>query len=166
VNSGSLPNRPTEPAQAPAATPQPIAIARSYDDLRRAVADWCDHIGMTRAELDAEAGLAEGHAGKLLAARARKRLSMLSLGRIMAAVGLVLIVAVDSQGPPRACLPRKSHAKHWRDQRGSKWGKRMAARRALALTAGQRSEIARNAAVTRWQRRQQTSPARGIDAAE
>jgi hypothetical protein len=145
---------PSEPAQGAADAPQPIGIVRSYDDLRRIVAEHCDRLGMTRAELDIEAGIADGHAAKLLARRARKKLGMVTLGRVMAAVGLVLQVAIDpdAQAPPQA-RPAHTPRSHWRDQRGSAWGKRLAARRALALSAEQRSEIARKAARARWQRR-------------
>ena len=61
-------------APAPATEPRPIAVVRSYDDLRRALRTWCDHIGMTRADLDEQAGLADGHSGKLLAPRAVRRI--------------------------------------------------------------------------------------------
>src|SRR5579862_1837204 len=121
-------------AQAVPANLRPIALARSYADLRRIIADWCAQTGMTRAELDAEAGLADGHAGKLLSDKASRRLGAVTFGRVLAAAGLVLIVAVDPDAPPRPAKPDKaggSQAKHWRRQRGSGWGRRMAAMRAL-----------------------------------
>ena len=147
-------NRPAESAQAPDTAPRPIATVRSYDDLRRVVAEHCASLGMSRAELDAEAGIADGHAAKLLARRARKKLGMVSLGRVMAAVGLVLQVAIDpdAQSLPQARPPREPR-QHWRQKRGTGWGKRMAARRALALSAERRSEIGRIAAQARWQRK-------------
>jgi hypothetical protein len=147
-------NGPAQPIKGATAAPQPIATVRSYEDLRRVVAEHCEQIGMTRAELDVEAGIADGHAAKLLARRARKKLGFVTLGRVMAAVGLVLLVAIDldSQSSPQACPPRPPR-QHWRDQRGSAWGKRMAARRALALSDERRSEIGRIAARARWQRK-------------
>jgi hypothetical protein len=132
----------------------PIATVHSYDDLRRIVAEHCARLGMTRAELDVAAGIADGHAAKLLARRATKKLGIVTLGRIMAAVGLVLQVAIDpeAQASPQAGSARTPRS-HWRHQRGSAWGKRFAARRALKLSPERRSEIARNAALARWQRR-------------
>jgi hypothetical protein len=161
---------PAEASRALYETATPIAAVRSYDDLRRVVADWCETIHMTRAELDVEAGLADGHAGKLLANRAQRKLSMVSLGRIMAAAGLVLIVARDHEAPQRAGNA-STHASttrqnHWRRNRGTAWGRRMAARRALKLTADQRSEIARHAANTRHQRRHAAPAGPNTDAAE
>jgi hypothetical protein len=163
---------PHESAHAPDTAPQPIAIVRSYDDLRRVVADWCESIHLTRAELDVEAGLADGHASKLLGRRARRKLSIVSLGRIMAAAGLVLIVARDNEAPPRkstaSTYASTTRQNHWRRNRGTAWGRRMAALRALKLAPEQRSEIARHAANTRHQRRQveDKSPAPAADEAE
>jgi len=151
-----------EPAQAAAGALQPIATVRSYDDLRRAVANHCDRVGMSRMELDAEAGLTDGHSAKLLSARARKKLGIVTLGRVMAAAGLVLIVAIDPDAPHRDLNASKlvsrsrryDRTKHWRrDRKSSAWGKRMAALRALKLSGPQRSQIARNAALARHRRR-------------
>ena len=56
------------PLSAPSAAPRPIALARSYSDLQRAIADYCELTGMTALELDAEAGIANGNSSKTLAA--------------------------------------------------------------------------------------------------
>jgi hypothetical protein len=164
MNANQANTAPQESACAASNAPQPIATVRSYDDLRRAVADWCDHIGMSRAELEAEAGLADGHASKLLSAKARKRLGIVSLGRVMAAAGLVLIVAIDPESEigadhacEAACEKKPNGTKHWRTHKGSAWGRRMAALRALKLSAPRRSEIGRIAAQARLQHRQAAS---------
>lgn len=141
--------------ESPAPDLQPIAVARSYTDLRRAIAQWCSHIGMTRAELDVEAGLADGHAGKLLGPKPTKRLGFVTLGRVMAAAGLVLIIAAEPDADVHASEQIATRRpKHWRRHKGSAWGRRMAARRILKQTAERRSEIARRAAAARWQRRE------------
>jgi hypothetical protein len=161
VNSIAPANRPAESTGAASLVPQPIAVVRSYDDLRRAVADHCASIAMSRMELDAEAGLTDGHSAKLLSAHARKKFGIVTLGRVMAAAGLVLIVAIDPEAPARDLdarmlvgrQARYDRAKHWRrDRSSSAWGRRMAALRALKLTPNQRSESARNAARARWSR--------------
>src|ERR1700722_15296222 len=117
---------------------------------------------MTRAELDTEADLADGHASKLLGRRARRKLSIVSLGRIMAAAGLVLIVARDHEAPQRkssaSTYASTTRQNHWRRNRGAAWGRRMAALRALKLSGSQRSEIARNAAQERWSRAKNKTP--------
>ena len=145
---------PAQPSQADTGPTLALGVARSFDDVRRIVAEHCERIGMTRGELDAEAGLADGHAGKLLARRARKRLGPVSLGRVIAAAGLVLIVALDPDAPPRASTAAtKPRPLHWRHRRDSAWGKRMAALRALKLSAPRRIEIGRMGAQARWQRK-------------
>jgi Stress-induced bacterial acidophilic repeat motif len=156
---------PQELAQAADVAPRPIALARSYSDVHRAIADHCERIAMTRAELDAEAGIADGNAAKALARRARKRLGWVTLGRVLAAAGLVLIVAIDPDAPVRdvvasqsASRVRYSRAKHWRNVKGSAWGRRMAALRALKLSPERRREIARKGGQARHQRRSQQSP--------
>lgn len=156
-------NRPAESMAAASVVSQPIAVVRSYDDLRCAVADWCRQIGMTREELDTEAGLTDGHSGKLLSARAVSKFGNVTLGRVLAACGLVIVVAIDPDAPPRP--PPEPHAReggrsfgakngsttmHWRKTRGTAWGRRMAALRALKLTASQRTASARKAAEARW----------------
>ena len=142
--------------------PRPLAIVRSYHDLHEAVRAWSDEIGMTREQLDAEAGLANGHAGKLLSPRAIRTFGNVSLGRVLAALGLVLVLTEDGEAVERieqrmtaeknarndAC--DKIPPQHWRLAKGSAWGRRMAARRALKLTAEERSASARRAAKARW----------------
>jgi hypothetical protein len=142
---------PQRPAEASIAASRVLATVRSYEDLRLAVAEHCSSLGMTRAELDAEAGIADGNSAKALACRARKRLGWVTLGRVLAATGLVLLVAIDpdAQAAPQA-RPARSPRSHWRHKQGSAWGKRMAARRALKLSAQQRSAIGRKAALARW----------------
>jgi len=155
-----------------AITPQPIATVRSYEELRRTVADWCRQISMSREELDAEAGLTSGHAGKLLAERASKKFGFVTLGRVMAAAGLVLIVAIDPDAPPRAAHAsgnaNGSVTMHWRKHRGTAWGRRMAALRTLKQSPAERRANARKAAQARWQRRQQAAhtPASSDSAAD
>jgi hypothetical protein len=146
-----------ESTQRAAGELRPIAIARSYADLRRAIADWCGQIGMTREEMDEEAGLTSGHAGKILADKASRRLGIVTLGRVIAAAGLVMVLAIDPDAPPRPAKrgsnANGSNEKHWRRLRGTSWGRRMAAMRAVKLSPIQRSESARKAAQARWQRR-------------
>jgi hypothetical protein len=162
MTAGSLPKS----APIPATEQRAIAVVRSYDDLRIALRAWCSEIGMTRVELDEQAGLADGHSGKLLSPRAVKTFGRVSLGRILAATGLVLVLAMDVDAQPigdacdDACDETgANHAQHWRSVKGRAWARRMAARRALKLSAEQRSAIARKAAETRWQRKRSIAAA-------
>ena len=130
-----------------------LGVARSYADIGRILADYCEHIGMSRTALDAEAFIGSGHAAKALARRARKRLGWTTLGRVMDALGLVLIVARDpaAQIPASNVVSRNGNgrARHWRNVKGPAWGRRMAAMRVLKLPGQRRTEIARHAAQVR-----------------
>lgn len=110
-------NRPAESACAACAAPHPIALLRSHDDLRRAVRQWCAENRITRMELDARAGLADGHASKLLAIHPHKKFGSKSMWRVLAANGLTLALVVDPdrKSPPnmpatmQACRGGSAH---------------------------------------------------------
>ena len=139
-----------------------LGVARSFADIGRIIADYCEQIGMSRNTLDTEAFIGSGHAAKALARRARKRLGWTTLGRVLGALGLYLIVARDpaAQIPASNIVSRNGNSRdhHWRNVKGSAWGKRMAAMRVLKLTGTRRTEIARHAAQVRHQG-SQTKPA-------
>ena len=81
---------PVESADVPSVAPRPIALLRSHDDLRLAVRQWCAENRVTRMELDARAGLADGHASKLLAIHPHKKFGSKSMWRVLAAIGVML----------------------------------------------------------------------------
>ena len=152
-------NGTAQPSQA-GAEPQPSAmLLRGYDDLRGALADYCELVGISRMELDARAGLADGNAAKALARRTRKRLAWKTLRRVLGALGLALQLVRDPAAEPldldasnSTSIASGRRAKHWRNVKGPAWGRRMGFARALALSAEQRSAIARKAAQARWSR--------------
>jgi hypothetical protein len=158
-----------EAASVPVAAVQPIAVVRGYDSLRAAIADWCVVARITRAELDARVGLADGHSGKLLSTRAVSKFGNRTLGPVLQATGLAILIVQDDEAlalieqqlnaTADACdLNAPPRRKHWRTNKNSKWGRRMSARRTLALTPHRRREIARKAAQARWQRRSRPKP--------
>jgi len=141
------------------ANPRQLAVIRSYDDLHSAVRERSAEIGMTRADLDARAGLADGHAGKLLGKRQTKRLGNVTLGLVMGALRVALVMVEDSDvaTPPVEHIDA-SHNMRATSERGSRWrfpkgpdfARIMAARRARKQTPEQRSAAARKAALARW----------------
>lgn len=142
-----------EAKAAPNGAANHLGVARSYADIARIIADYCEYIGMSRTTLDAEAFIGSGHAAKALARRARKRLGWTTLGRVMDALGLVLIVARDPAahilGSTIASRNGSSRDRHWRNVKGPAWGRRMSAMRNLKLPGSRRTEIARHAAQVR-----------------
>jgi len=145
-------------------TAQPIAVCRSYAELQRAIREHCQRQGITRQRLDQRTGLADGHSAKLLGPAATKSLGRVSLGLILDALDLALVVQIRPDTPACTNPPTGAHEnasdekparQDWRRNRGTAWGKRMAARRALRMTAEQRTASARHAAQARWQRTRQ-----------
>ena len=148
-----------------------MAIVRSYRDLHHALRAWSTAQHVTRQQLDTDAGLANGHAGKLLAPVPVKHLSHVTLGRVLAALGLALVLVRESDllalPAPNAAEDASADARitnHWRNNKGQAWGRRMAARRALKMTAEQRRASARKAAQARWQRARETVETPAADA--
>jgi hypothetical protein len=142
------------------ALPRQIAVCRSFEELRNAIAAFCEQQRVTRRDLDRRAGLAEGHSGKLLSPRARKKFGSVSFRWVLAALDLEIVVqrrpdaaatAIEQNHADVNASERKPAPNDWRRNRGSAWGKRMAARRALTMTAEQRSASARKAAQARWE---------------
>jgi hypothetical protein len=140
-------------------TPQQIAVCRNYDQLRAALAAFCTRYGITRTMLDVDAGIADGHSGKLLGPAAAKVFGRVSLGRVLDALELEIVVQIRADAVLHAeqqkhadghACENKPASRDWRRSRGRAWGKRMAARRALLLTSAQRRAIARRAAQARW----------------
>jgi hypothetical protein len=130
-----------------------LGAGQSFAEFSRIVADYCEQIGMSRATLDAEAFIGSGHAAKALAKRARKKLGWVTWGRVLAAIGVKFYLVRDPAAPIHASSVASRNGngreQHWRNVKGSTWGRRMAALRALKLPAERRSEIARKAAQVR-----------------
>ena len=140
-----------------------IATCQTLEQLRDALAAYCDQQQITRRALDRRAGLAEGQSAKLLCPTSVRRFGSTSLRWMLAALDLEIVLQVRSEtdlSATDACVDaseRKPSRQDWRRNRGPRWGKRMAARRALALTPEQRSASARKAAQARWQRQKESS---------
>jgi hypothetical protein len=80
---------------------RPLAIVKDYDGLHQACRAYVDKISVSRVVIDEVAGLPSGYAGKVLGPNQAKRLGMTSLGPFLQTVGLVLIVAQDTDASAR-----------------------------------------------------------------
>jgi hypothetical protein len=145
---------------------RPVAVVRSYPELRDCVAAWCTRTEISRLELDERAGLASGHAGKLLSQRPTRRIGIVTLGRIMAALGLTMVIcaegdvsAADASVDASVDASDRKPRQHWRSNKGAAWARRMNGLRALKLSEKERHDIAQQAALARHRRRQQTKDA-------
>lgn len=163
---------------------RPLAIARDFDDLRKAFRDRCDHLNVARATVDKVGGLPDGQTAHLLAPVRvpDQEMGRISMPAMLGALGLALIVVEDTESIARIrhrLTPRNPQAvnmltsdmltkkrvsrsakKGAAARRGdSQWGRIMAARRLLAQSQRKRSQIARLAARARWAKRRRRSTA-------
>jgi hypothetical protein len=145
-----------------------LGVARSYDELHQILRARKDELNVSCITLDEAAGFTPGHASKLLAPRPLKRLGPLTLGLMLQALGLQLIVVEDAEALKRIrpkLVPREVKvpmlAYSWGHQLGTsrrvvskRFIRRLARKggkaRAQRLTPVQRSRIAKDAARARW----------------
>jgi hypothetical protein len=81
---------------APVTEPRRIAVVRDYDQLVAALRAHALAIGATRRQIDEVAGLPSRYTATLLAPGAVKALGRTSMGPILGALGLMLVVVEDA----------------------------------------------------------------------
>ena len=149
--------------------PRKLGQARDYRQLILILRQRVDELRTTYEELDRVAGLPSRYTGKLLGPNGRRSLGSISLGPLLAVLGVELVVQenldnyerIRSRLEPRRWARKNAGAgmlairRRWRARfRGcSEWGKLMRARQIVSTSSKQRSEIALHAANCRWQRR-------------
>jgi hypothetical protein len=142
-----------------------LGIARSYGELHQILRDRAHELDVSRLTLDDAAGLTGGHASKLLAPTPSRCLGATSMGLMLGAMGLALVVVEDAEALKRiqAKLPKRrasavrpavdagpvSMAQALRNALRRN-GRKGARARMTTLTPEQRSNIARQAARARW----------------
>jgi hypothetical protein len=143
-----------------------IAVVRDYDALIAAFRERADEIMLTRVQLDeAMKTLPDGYAAKLLAPVPVKGLGRISLGPMLQALGLKIVLAEDLEALERVKKNVSQRAKltdtgrnllatkkrrRYKFPKGEDHAKLMRARQVLGQTPAKRSWIARRAARTRW----------------
>lgn len=143
-----------------------IGEARDYSQLLDALRKWIAELETTMETIDEVAGLPTRYVSKLLAPVPIKGIGRTSLGPILGALGLKLVVAVDQETLEKIChrLTKRRQAAHASNgMRPMKNRKRkgyfisgpeisavLNARRSLLVPPEQRSESARIAARERW----------------
>lgn len=139
-----------------------IATARTYDELLAALRLRIAELNVSTETIDSVAGLPERYTVKLFAPVPVKGLGRVSMGLLLGALGLKLDVVVDDAAyarvrdrlVQRSCANGGMLATPWRERVGdSQWGKVMAARRTLLVSASRRRQIAKKASKTRWQKK-------------
>lgn len=155
--------------------PRQIAVVRTYDDLVLAFRERAEELEYRRQTIDDIARLADGHSSKLLAYPPLKILGRVSLGPMLEALGLTIILmdnpeALAKFGQDRVKRkPRGGHSKPLRIKNGSldlltvmrNLGSKGGNARKRKLSAKEQSELARRAIKSRWRgvRRKRTKEA-------
>ena len=132
-----------------------------YDDFVQAIRNRVAELGIHGTRFDALAGWTEGYLSKLTAQRPARRIQMQSMGPLLSAMGVKLQMVEDPAGTARLrrLLPRNlsyvrvmpAAASILFTARQLKRIRRLGGQaRAAALTAKERSKIARKAALARW----------------
>jgi hypothetical protein len=85
----------------PAPSLRPLAVVCDYAQLHAALRRPAEEIGISRVEIDRLAGLADGHASKLLSPVPIKKLGHISLGPILSVLGLKIALIEDPEAVAR-----------------------------------------------------------------
>lgn len=144
-----------------------IGTARDYEQLHALLRARVDELGVTYEGVDAVAGLPSRYTAKLLSPVPMKAIGKTSMGPLLGALGLKLIVAVDDETLARIIgrlakrarkqsnasadmlpLKRKKRRGVWRGDKD--WSRIMNSRRALNVPESKRKKIAQTAARARW----------------
>jgi hypothetical protein len=78
-----------------AMTVTPIGVTADYHGLQKILRGRAEQLGLSRETIDSLAGFTTGHAAKLLAPTPYRRLGQMSLGAMLGALGLRLIVVEE-----------------------------------------------------------------------
>jgi hypothetical protein len=135
-----------------------------YSDFVQAVRNRVAELGIHGTRFDSLAGWPEGYLSKLICARPVRRIGMTSMGPLLSAMGVKLVMVEDRSGTARLrarLSPRNPSFVRAMPAdvcivltpRMLKRIRRMGGRERMArLTPPQRSELARKAALARWRK--------------
>jgi hypothetical protein len=135
-----------------------LAIVTNYEQLLQAIRARRDALGITHHTIDAVSGVADGYASKLLCDPPLKSLGAVSLGPVLGALGLRLIVTEDPDGfrRVRPMLTPRKRPRRLPTIAGIPWlitnltARNMNKLRQQKLSAARRKQLARRAAKARW----------------
>lgn len=150
--------------------PRQLATVNEYTELMAALRARATELNVSRETLDAVSGLQAGYCAKLLAPVPIRAIGPSSLGPLLQALGLALIVVEDlsnfqkiegrmrkrlrKEADADAAMPtpkRKRRRGIWRGN--SDWGRVMRARATLKMSPTQIRRQAKRAANARWGKR-------------
>jgi len=150
---------------------EPIYYVRTYDDLREALRVRCKALKVSRETIDEIAGLGSCYTNKLMAPVPVKNFGRISLGAMLGAMGVMLVLVEDMDALERVerrlrkaknprlganadarmpTLKKRPRRSFWRGN--SQWGKMLRLRAISLQSELKRSQLATKAAKVRWSR--------------
>lgn len=146
-----------------------LAVANDYEGLQRAMRVRAEELNISRETLGEISGLHSGHAGKMLADPPSKNMGIVSMGLLLQALGLRLLIVEDPEQMRRLAnqMTQRAGGKGWKKailngaENGTvtlkfsrrhmrKLGQRSAEARMRKIPAWRRKQIARKAIRARW----------------
>ena len=150
---------------------EPLHFIRTYDDLHQALRARSASLKVARETLDEIAGLGNCYVNKLIGPTPIKQLGKISLGALLGAMGVMLVLVEDPDALARVGkrLKKARNAKLGKNTDGtvptrkrrkrkpywtgnSDWGRWMRKRAIAKQSAITRSKLARHAVNARWAR--------------
>lgn len=140
------------------------ATVTDYDSLIAALRARADELNVSRLAIDERAGLQSGYTAKLLAGEGGRGLGRLSLGCLLGALGVKLIMVDDPAAAATIALMPKRDLRAVRHKQAAaritarmglftaENAGEMGARRWLGIPENKRAAIARRAARARWRK--------------
>lgn len=136
-----------------------IATARDYGELIKGIRAYVESIGASRASIDELSGLPAGYTSTLLATSPARSLGRTSMGPLLGALGLMLLIATDPQTArnPRR-MPKRNESQVRHRHKPAAWlftperAREARSKAVSSLTPARRRQIARRAIRARWKR--------------
>jgi hypothetical protein len=145
----------------------PLGECRDYDDLRAALRARCEALNISRLELDRISGIANGYSSCVLSDTARKHIGAQTIGPLLAALGLKLLVVEDPDMVAKYTVraePRFGSMAHTNTRQLGRttmhrakiallteFGRRGGHARFAKLSDAERTELGRRGAAKRWE---------------
>jgi hypothetical protein len=141
-----------------------LATVTDYAGMLAALRDRADELRLSREAIDQVAGLPSGYSGKILGIGQVRRLNLISLGPVLGALGVKLVMVVDGaaleqfggRSAKRHQNRVRNSVKAWQMLRNSKdfaaIGRIGGINRRRNMSAEQASKAGRKAAKARWRK--------------
>lgn len=142
-------------------------VVTDMEGLHEAFIDRVEDLNVTRLAIDEAGGFTGGHSAKLLCNPPIKNIGKVSLGKLLKATGMALVMVVDDErfAPVRAEMAKRKRRMHPNGSiRKPAWlitreaSQNMQVLRNKKLTPRQRKLIAKRAAKARWNRARKPQP--------